>query len=46
MTDVEGYVDELVATVTTHLGSSLVGIWMFGSGALGDFDPRCSDPLK
>lgn len=41
--DVEAYLDELVATVSAHLGSRLVGMWLFGSGALGDFDPRRSD---
>lgn len=43
MTLVETYVAELVDTVSAHLGARLAGIWIFGSGALGDFDPRRSD---
>lgn len=43
MTKVEAYLDELVATLRSHLGARLVGVWMFGSGALGDFDPQRSD---
>jgi hypothetical protein len=38
-----GYLDELVARLRDRLGARLVGAWLFGSGALGDFDPARSD---
>jgi hypothetical protein len=40
---VEAYLDELVARLRAALGERLVGAWLFGSGALGDFDPARSD---
>ena len=41
--DVETYLARLVAHVREALGDRLVGAWLFGSGALGDFDPATSD---
>lgn len=40
---IAAYLAELVARVVAQLGDRLVGVWLFGSGALGDFDPRRSD---
>ena len=40
---IEAYLDELVFRLDARLGERLVGAWLFGSGALGDFDPRRSD---
>jgi hypothetical protein len=40
---VDGYLGELVARLRARLGPELVGAWLFGSGALGDFDPARSD---
>jgi Domain of unknown function (DUF4111) len=40
---IEEYLDELVARIDTQLGTRLVGVWLFGSAALGDFDERRSD---
>jgi hypothetical protein len=37
------YLDELVAVLRRRLGDGLVGAWLFGSAALGDFDPARSD---
>jgi predicted nucleotidyltransferase len=42
-TDIEAYLAELVARLRGELGDRLVGAWLFGSGALGDFDPATSD---
>ena len=41
--DVETYLARLVAHLREGLGDRLVGAWLFGSGALGDFDPATSD---
>ena len=41
--DVEAYLARLVAGLRDDLGDRLVGAWLFGSGALGDFDPARSD---
>jgi predicted nucleotidyltransferase len=41
--DIEAYLAELVAELRDRLGRRLVGAWLFGSGALGDFDPATSD---
>jgi hypothetical protein len=40
---VQAYLDELVARLRDRLGERLVGAWLFGSAALGDFDPQSSD---
>lgn len=40
---IEAYLADLVARVDAHLGTRLVGVWLFGSAALGDFDARRSD---
>jgi hypothetical protein len=40
---VRAYLDELVARLRGRLGERLVGAWLFGSAALGDFDERRSD---
>ena len=37
------YADEVASRVHDALGSRLVGVWLVGSAALGDFDPRRSD---
>ncbi len=42
-TETETYLAELVAHIRDELGDRLVGAWLFGSGALGDFDPATSD---
>ena len=41
--DIEHYLAELVACLGDALGDRLVGVWLFGSGALGDLDPATSD---
>ena len=41
--DVETYLARLVGRIRDGLGDRLVGAWLFGSGALGDFDPATSD---
>lgn len=41
--DIETYLAELVARIRAGLGDRLVGVWLFGSGALGDLDPATSD---
>jgi hypothetical protein len=43
MNRVEAYLEALVATLDAQLGTRLVGVWLFGSAALGDFDSRRSD---
>jgi hypothetical protein len=40
---VRAYADEVASRVHDALGSRLVGVWLVGSAALGDFDPRRSD---
>lgn len=40
---VNAYLAQLVAAAEAQLGSRLVGMWLFGSAALGDFDPERSD---
>ena len=40
---VRAYLDEVVERVDALLGSRRIGIWLFGSAALGDFDTRRSD---
>ena len=41
--EIEAYLATLVGHVRDELGHRLVGAWLFGSGALGDFDPATSD---
>ena len=41
--DIETYLAEVVARLRDGLGDRLVGAWLFGSAALGDFDPATSD---
>jgi hypothetical protein len=41
--EVNAAVDELLAGVRTILGEHLVGMYLFGSLAIGDFDPLSSD---
>jgi hypothetical protein len=38
-----GYVDAVARRVATVLGDRLVGVWLVGSGAVADYDPRRSD---
>lgn len=40
---IAAYLDELVLRLRRTLGDELLGVWQFGSGALGDFDPLRSD---
>jgi hypothetical protein len=37
------YVAEVARRVADVVGDRLVGVWLVGSGALGDYDPRRSD---
>lgn len=37
------YLDELVARLRLLVGDRLIGVWLMGSAALGDFDPERSD---
>jgi len=39
----DAYLTELVRRLREVLGERLVGAWLLGSGALGDFDPERSD---
>ena len=41
--EAEAYLAALVARLREALGDRLVGVWLFGSGALGDFDVGTSD---
>jgi hypothetical protein len=41
--ELDTYVDEVARRVTDALGNRLVGIWLVGSAALHDYDPRRSD---
>ena len=41
--DIEDYLDELLVRLRAVLGERVVGAWLFGSGAIGDFDPARSD---
>jgi hypothetical protein len=40
---IAAYMSELTARLEARLGERLVGAWVVGSGALGDFDPQTSD---
>jgi hypothetical protein len=40
---IEAYLAELVVRLRAAAGDRFVGAWLFGSGALGDFDPARSD---
>jgi hypothetical protein len=40
---VEAYLGALAAELRAALDERLVGVWLFGSGALGAFDPATSD---
>jgi Domain of unknown function (DUF4111) len=40
---IAGYLSELADRLTARLGDRLLGAWVFGSGALGDFDAQRSD---
>jgi hypothetical protein len=40
---IAAYLSELTTRLQAHLRDRLVGVWMIGSGALGDFDPLRSD---
>jgi hypothetical protein len=42
-TAIASYLEELVSRLHSELGDELIGVWQFGSGALGDFDPLRSD---
>jgi hypothetical protein len=41
--DVATYASDVADRVKWRLGADLVGIWLFGSIALGDYDPSSSD---
>ena len=41
--EIETYLAEVVARLRAGVGDRLVGAWLFGSAALGDFDPGTSD---
>jgi hypothetical protein len=41
--DIENYLERLVDRLRDRLGDELVGVWLFGSGALGELDPATSD---
>src|SRR5215210_1614531 len=41
--DVRPLLDDLAARIGTVLGAKLAGLYLWGSYALGDFDPRISD---
>jgi predicted nucleotidyltransferase len=41
--EIEGYLDEILVGLRDVIGDRLVGAWLFGSGAIGDFDPARSD---
>ncbi|HWI22233.1 MAG TPA: aminoglycoside adenylyltransferase domain-containing protein [Baekduia sp.] len=41
--EVTRYLGDLVVRLKRSVGSDLVGVWLFGSAALGDFDIRRSD---
>jgi predicted nucleotidyltransferase len=41
--DIEPYLAEVIARLRDGLGDRLVGAWLFGSAALGDFEPATSD---
>jgi predicted nucleotidyltransferase len=41
--DIEPYLAEVIARLRDGLGDRLVGAWLFGSAALGDFEPETSD---
>ena len=40
---IAGYLSELTTRLTARLGDRLLGAWIVGSGALGDFDSQRSD---
>ncbi len=40
---IERYLAELVERLAARLDDGLAGVWLFGSAALGDFDPQRSD---
>ena len=40
---IAGYLSELSDRLTARLGDRLLGAWVIGSGALGDFDAQRSD---
>ena len=40
---IAGYLSELTTRLTARVGDRLLGAWVIGSGALGDFDARRSD---
>ena len=39
----DGYLEDVVSRLRRHAGERLVGVWLLGSAALGDFDPDRSD---
>jgi predicted nucleotidyltransferase len=43
MPRLEAYVGEVADRVRDVVGERLVGVWLLGSAALGDYDPRRSD---
>ena len=43
MAELRAYLAELTSRLETQLGDLLVGAWLVGSGALGDFDRERSD---
>jgi predicted nucleotidyltransferase len=41
--EVQSYLDQVVSTLTIHVGAELIGVYLHGSLAMGAFDPRRSD---
>ncbi len=39
----DAYLEDVVSRLRRHAGERLVGVWLLGSAALGDFDPVRSD---
>jgi hypothetical protein len=40
---VQSYLDQVVSTLTIHVGAELIGVYLHGSLAMGAFDPGRSD---
>src|SRR5512132_4369028 len=41
--EVQSYLDQVVSTLTVHVGAALMVVYLHGSLALGAFDPGRSD---
>ena len=41
--EVQSYLDEVVSTLTIHVGAELIGVYLHGSLAMGAFHPGRSD---